>query len=526
MKTLRKHKKLFIFLCIVAVLIIFLIVKMVSIQRQRSYAYVQSFSDLKMSGDDFSDTLDGTVTNENAQSISLDPEKTVGQVYVKAGNTVKKGDSLFSYNSDDLISQLNAQNEVISSSTAQLDIQNKLLAYYKGLKPIKEDANTDDQDSDGNSDSSDNKDMEDGSSDDADQDSNSENSSSNHSSGTNQNDSETDDSQTDSSGSSEDTDSDSSMSGASSQTLDLRALLSASASGSRNVNQSGSFSSAVWKSSAAASSSNGNIPLASASSDSITSVESEVVNPNGVTEEEKAELIKSTTEDINNLQQSINSAKIDLQSLQQQIDDCTVKALVDGKIASINDAETSVSSGTPFITISSETGIAVKGYVDEFTKNKIKAGDQIKVSNYMNNTEAKATITYISDFPSSDENTPQYSSVNNVSYYEFDAYLKDGNGFNPDDGVSISLVSDKKTSALSRGYVRKDKKGSYCLVSRKGRLEKVYVETQKTMDPGTILIVSGLKNSDLIAFPYSKTGYVGNKTTRKSQRSIVERILY
>ncbi|MFN2938623.1 HlyD family secretion protein [Lachnospiraceae bacterium YH-ros2226] len=415
MKTLRKHKKLFIFLCIVAVLVIFLIVKMVSIQRQRSYAYVQPFSDLKMSGDDFSDTLDGTVTNENAQSITLDPEKTVGQVYVKAGDTVKKGDRLFSYNSDDLTSQLNAQNEVISSSTAQLDIQNKLLAYYKGLKPVKE-ANTDIDDQD-----------------------------------------ETTQSEGD---------------------------------------------------------------------DTIPSDESEVVNPNAVTEEEKAELIKSTTEDINNLQQSINSAKIDLQSLQQKIDDCTVKALVDGKIASINDAETSVSSGTPFITISSETGTAVRGYVDEFTKNKIKAGDQIKVTNYMNDSNSKATVTYISDFPSTDENTPQSSSINNVSYYEFDAYLKDGNGFNPDDGVSISRISSKKTSALSRGYVRKDKKGSYCLVSRKGRLEKVYVETQKTMDPGTILIVSGLKNSDLIAFPYSKTGYVGNKTTRKSQRSIVERILY
>lgn len=416
MKILRKHKKLFIFLCIVAVLVIFLIVKMVSIQRQRSYAYVQPFSDLKMSGDDFSDTLDGTVTNENAQSITLDPEKTVGQVYVKAGDTVKKGDRLFSYNSDDLTSQLNAQNEVISSSTAQLDIQNKLLAYYKGLKPVKEDANTDIDDPD-----------------------------------------ETTQSEGD---------------------------------------------------------------------DTIPSDESEVVNPNAVIEEEKAELIKSTTEDINNLQQSINSAKIDLQSLQQKIDDCTVKALVDGKIASINDAETSVSSGTPFITISSETGTAVRGYVDEFTKNKIKAGDQIKVTNYMNDSNSKATVTYISDFPSTDENTPQSSSINNVSYYEFDAYLKDGNGFNPDDGVSISRISSKKTSALSRGYVRKDKKGSYCLVSRKGRLEKVYVETQKTMDPGTILIVSGLKNSDLIAFPYSKTGYVGNKTTRKSQRSIVERILY
>lgn len=416
MKILRKHKKLCIFLCIVAVLVIFLIVKMVSIQRQRSYAYVQPFSDLKMSGDDFSDTLDGTVTNENAQSITLDPEKTVGQVYVKAGDTVKKGDRLFTYNSDDLTSQLNAQNEVISSSTAQLDIQNKLLAYYKGLKPVKEDASTDIDDPD-----------------------------------------ETTQSEGD---------------------------------------------------------------------DTIPSDESEVVNPNAVTEEEKAELIKSTTEDINNLQQSINSAKIDLQSLQQKIDDCTVKALVDGKIASINDAETSVSSGTPFITISSETGTAVRGYVDEFTKNKIKAGDQIKVTNYMNDSNSKATVTYISDFPSTDENTPQYSSINNVSYYEFDAYLKDGNGFNPDDGVSISRISSKKTSALSRGYVRKDKKGSYCLVSRKGRLEKVYVETQKTMDPGTILIVSGLKNSDLIAFPYSKTGYVGNKTTRKSQRSIVERILY
>lgn len=455
MKILRKHKKLFIFLCIVAVLVIFLIVKMVSIQRQRSYAYVQTFSDLKMSGDNFSDTLDGTVTNENAQSITLDPEKTVGQVYVKAGDTVKKGDRLFSYNSDDLTRQLNAQNEVISSSTAQLDIQNKLLAYYKGLKPVKEDTNTDidDQNPDSDSDSGDR------SSDSDNQDSN----------------------------------------------------ISDTDSGSVDQNSSDD---------------NQDETTQPEGDDTIPSDESEVVNPNAVTEEEKAELIKSTTEDINNLQQSINSAKIDLQSLQQQIDDCTVKALVDGKIASINDAETSVSSGTPFITISSETGTAVRGYVDEFTKNKIKAGDQIKVTNYMNDSNSKATVTYISNFPSTDENTPQYSSINNVSYYEFDAYLKDGNGFNPDDGVSISRISSKKTSALSRGYVRKDKKGSYCLVSRKGRLEKVYVETQKTMDPGTILIVSGLKNSDLIAFPYSKTGYVGNKTTRKSQRSIVEKILY
>ena len=477
MKHLLKHKKLLIFLSILLVLVIFLAVKIHSVMRLRSYAYVQPYSELK--NIDYSATSDGIVTNENAQSITLDSEKTVSQVYVKAGDTVKKGDKLFSYDTSDLKNQLNAQNEVIASSTAQLDLKNKLLDYYNGLKTVKPDSAASDETGPSDNGSDDKKvenDIPDNSGDNQKEDNGiSDNSGDDQKE---ESDISSDDPANDSNDSDQGT-SDDSKAGDSADTV--------------NSNEN------------------------SGTSDTAVS--------GGVTDEEKADLIKSTTSDITSLKQSINTARVEVQSLEQQIDDCTVKALVDGKIASVADPKTSVSSGNPFITISSDTGIAIKGYVDEFLKSQVKPDSKISVTNYLNDSTSKGTITYVSDFPSTSDDIPS-STINNVSYYEFTAFLKDGSGFNPDDSVSITLDSGKQPGIISRGYVKSDKKGTYCLVDRKGRLKKVYVKTSMNKnDSESVIILSGLKDSDLIAFPYSKTGYVGNKTSRKAQETLLSKLL-
>lgn len=488
MKHLLKHKKLLIFLSILLVLVIFLAVKIHSVMRLRSYAYVQPYSDLK--NIDYSAASDGVVTNENAQSITLDSEKTVSQVYVKAGDTVKKGDKLFSYDTSDLKNQLNAQNEVIASSTAQLDIKNKLLDYYNGLKTAKPGAASDET---GSPDKiSDDQKEENGTSDNNGDDQKEENDISDNSGDDQKGESDIsgDDAEN---GNSNDSDQ-----GTGDNSND-------SDQGTSDDSKAGDSANTV--------NSNEN----SGTSDTAVS--------SGVTDEEKADLIKSTTSDITSLKQSINTARVEVQSLEQQIDDCTVKALVDGKIASVADPKTSVSSGNPFITISSDTGIAIKGYVDEFLKSQVKPDSKISVTNYLNDSTSKGTITYVSDFPSASDDIPA-STINNVSYYEFTAFLKDGSGFNPDDSVSITLDSGKQPGIISRGYVKSDKKGTYCLVDRKGRLKKVYVKTSMNKnDSESVIILSGLKDSDLIAFPYSKTGYVGNKTSRKAQETLLSKLL-
>jgi|GEM_PF-1906297 len=503
MKHLLKHKKLFIFLSILLVMVIFLAVKIHSIMRFRSYAYVQPYSDLKTS-DDLSGTCDGIVTNDNAQSITLNSEKTIKNIYVKEGDTVKKGDKLFSYDSKDLENQLAAQKEVIASSQAQLDIKNKLLSYYKGLQTVKP-IETISNDIPGFKTDINNKQESEKAS----------NSNPENEEGSNSKPESREDSNTN-----PDIGEDSNTSPESLEDSNTSPEIGEGSNTSPEIVEGSNSNPGIVEDSNIKPGNETN----EGSDSSIDDTKIDDSETDGISEEEKAELIKNTTADIASLTKDINSAKVDVQSLQQQIDDCTIKALVDGKVAGISDPNTSVSSGTPFITISSETGIAIKGYIDEFSKNTIKSGSKISAKNYISDSTSKGTVTYVSDYPSTSSDVPE-STIDNVSYYEFIAFLKDGSGFNPDDSVSITFSKGKKPGILNRGYVRSDKKGTYCLVDRKGHLKKVYVKTSPAKyDSNSVMILEGLKNSDLIAFPYSKTGYAGNKTTRKAQETILSRL--
>ena len=82
-----------------------------------------------------SDSMDGVVKNSGTQSVTLSDTQTVGETMVKLGDTVKKGDALFSYDSTLADIQMERQNIVIKQLKMQLNQANKQLETIRSYKP-------------------------------------------------------------------------------------------------------------------------------------------------------------------------------------------------------------------------------------------------------------------------------------------------------------------------------------------------------------------------------------------------------
>lgn len=245
--------------------------------------------------------------------------------------------------------------------------------------------------------------------------------------------------------------------------------------------------------------------------------------PKGVTESEKKDLIKEATSNINELKSTLNTMKVELESLNQKIQDCNVISLVNGVVKTVGDPSKVSNDGTPFLTIGSSSGMVVKTYVDEYKKESLKVGDTLTVMNYMSGGSTTAKVSMISDYPATDYQN--YDTKKNASYYEVRATLEDSSDFKVDDYASASILDTSASSqdiiCLEKMYVRTDKKGTYCLIRGKDkRLKRVNVKTKvSSTDSSQVIVLSGLKKSDYIAFPYGKKGKVGNRTTTKESIS-------
>ena len=136
-KKLPKPVKIGMICAIIGVIVFGIVYVLIQVRAQHSKAYVESVSDLNMGAyDDTAKTFDGTITDEDAQTIPVDSTKTVSKVYVQAGDEVKKGTPLLSYDENEANLQLQSDQESLADLKAKLEMEQKLLDYYNGLTPI------------------------------------------------------------------------------------------------------------------------------------------------------------------------------------------------------------------------------------------------------------------------------------------------------------------------------------------------------------------------------------------------------
>ena len=108
--------------CIMAILVLTLSLSLVACSGKTGGVYVQNVGDLSGFGVTDGDRFPGVVVAENVTKIQRDADKTVGELFVKAGDTVKTGDQLFSYDTEQL--QLNLDKQKLEQEQLEATIEN------------------------------------------------------------------------------------------------------------------------------------------------------------------------------------------------------------------------------------------------------------------------------------------------------------------------------------------------------------------------------------------------------------------
>lgn len=131
---IKKHKAWSITLAIVVVALLALAIKfLVSGTTQDGGVYVQSVRDVNLAaGVGDTNRFSGVIESQRTQKVTLDSSRTVDKVKVSVGDHVKKGDVLFTYNTDTIRLQIEqAQIEIerfetsIANASSQIDTLQK-----------------------------------------------------------------------------------------------------------------------------------------------------------------------------------------------------------------------------------------------------------------------------------------------------------------------------------------------------------------------------------------------------------------
>lgn len=133
---MKKRSKRILIISAAAVLTVGIVVGIVMLRNHKITVYVEPVEYLDESWMLYNMTLSGIITNTAEQKIYLDAGQTVASTYVKAGDTVKKGDQLFKYNTE--AEELSIAEKELSIEICKNDL-NKLeqqLAEYEAIVPV------------------------------------------------------------------------------------------------------------------------------------------------------------------------------------------------------------------------------------------------------------------------------------------------------------------------------------------------------------------------------------------------------
>ena len=162
----------------------------------------------------------------------------------------------------------------------------------------------------------------------------------------------------------------------------------------------------------------------------------------------------------------------------------------------------------------------VRGTVNELSRDTIQIGDVVHGSSYENGADFTATVTEISVYPTTGDDSFGWgwgmsSEHTNASYYPFTAYIEDAQDV-VEGSVEMSFAREESSASiyLENYFIRTDTNGkNYVMVQgADGLLEKRIVKTGKSVWGYYMEVISGISEADKIAFPYGKDVEEGAKT--------------
>lgn len=226
---------------------------------------------------------------------------------------------------------------------------------------------------------------------------------------------------------------------------------------------------------------------------------------------EKAQAVK---------EQEVNPkvAKLKLDKKLAELGDGNVYAEFDGTVKAVRDPDAAYNNSEAVVELSGGGGYYVTGTLSEMDLGSVQVGDSVSISSWMTGAACEGTIVSIDDYPTSNGNN-WGDGNSNVSYYPFKVFVTEDANLQPNDYVDIQYQKD--TSAEESGsslylqsmFIRTDNGKSYVMArGEDGRLEQRWVQTGRDLWGSYTQIRGGLTIDDYVAFPYGRDVVEGAHT--------------
>ncbi len=234
----------------------------------------------------------------------------------------------------------------------------------------------------------------------------------------------------------------------------------------------------------------------------------------GFTAAQIAEMRAEQQKKIKDLEFQIKMAEADYKIMQTEVSDGKVYATVDGEVVSLLTEEEAKMTQQPIVKVSGGGGFYVEGSVSELEKDKMVIGQEVTINDWNTGMTYTGTVESIGDFPNNED---YFNGMNNpnASYYPFTVFI-DGSA-DLQAGRYVSVMYSAGTSEhgiyLENPFIRTENGRSFVYVrGENGTLEQRFVTTGKSLWGRYTEILSGLSETDYIAFPYGKNVKPGAPT--------------
>lgn len=226
---------------------------------------------------------------------------------------------------------------------------------------------------------------------------------------------------------------------------------------------------------------------------------------------EKAQAVKE--QEVN-----LKVAKLKLDKKLAELGDGNVYAEFDGTVKTVRDPDEAYNNSEAVVELSGGGGYYVTGTLSEMDLGSVQVGDSVSISSWMTGAACEGTIVSIDDYPTSNGNN-WGDGNSNVSYYPFKVFVTEDANLQPNDYVDIQYQKD--TSAEESGsslylqsmFIRTDNGKSYVMArGDDGRLEQRWVQTGRDLWGSYTQIRGGLTIDDYVAFPYGRDVVEGAHT--------------
>ena len=235
----------------------------------------------------------------------------------------------------------------------------------------------------------------------------------------------------------------------------------------------------------------------------------------GYTADQIAQMRAQQEKAIRDLQFQIKVAEADYKIKQTEVSDGNVYANIDGTVMATLTEEEAKLSGQPFMKVSGGGGFYVECSIGELDRANLQIGQEVTVNDWNTGMTYTGTVESMEDYPLPDDGGFYGNGNPNVSLYPFTVFIDGSADLQEGSYVSVmfSVAQAEQGVYLENPFLRTENGQSYVYVrGADGNLEKRYVTTGKNLWGSYTQILEGLTAEDFIAFPYGKTVKEGAPT--------------